>query len=358
MSESYVGMVMTVEGAISPQDLGTTLIHEHLFMDSIPLLLKKHGYASSQSTGVFDCCVAAEARWNPGVHMDNYRMTEIEVIAADLAEYKAHGGMSVVECTPVDLGRNPTAVREIAKAAGVQAILGSGYYLEATHESYVGNRSAQEVGEEIIREFTDGIGATGIRPGMIGEIGTSNPMTRSEQKVLRAAAHAGIATGLPICVHIHPWGWEGPKALRVLTDYGMPARRVILNHMNPAISDDSYQHGLLDAGANLAYDLFGFDHSLLTLGRYAPSDYDVAHKIVELIARGNRDQILISHDIGVRTRLRQYGGWGYSHILRHVVPLLKQSGATSEDIEALLVANPRRLLTIQKAGITGAKGSQ
>src|ERR1700722_5876738 len=191
-------MVMTVEGAISPQDLGPPLIHEHLFMDSIPLLLKKHGYSPSPSTEVFDCCVAAEARWNPGVHMDNYRMTEIEVIAADLAEYKAHGGMSVVECTPVDLGRNPTAVRAIAKAAGVQAILGSGYYLEATHEAYVGHRSAQEVGEEIIREFTDGIGATGIRPGMIGEIGTSNPMTRSEQKVLQAAAHAGIATGLPI----------------------------------------------------------------------------------------------------------------------------------------------------------------
>ena len=348
MSESYVGMVMTVEGAISPQDLGITLIHEHLFMDSVPLLQKKHGYAS-QSTGVFDCCVAAEARWNPGVHLDNYRMTEIDVIAADLAEYKAHGGTSVVECTPVDLGRNPDAVRQIAKAAGVHAVLGSGYYLEATHEAYVGKRSAREIAAELIREFTNGIGTTGIRPGMIGEIGTSNPMSRSEQKVLQAAAIAAIATGLPISVHIHPWGWEGPKALQVLTDHGMPAARVVLNHMNPAISDEGYQFGLLDAGANLAYDLFGFDHSLLALGRYAPSDFDVAHKIVELIGRGNRDQILISHDIGVRTRLRQYGGWGYSHILRHVVPLLKQSGATSKDIDALLVENPRRILTIQKA---------
>jgi len=130
----------------------------------------------------------------------------------------------------------------------------------------------------------------------------------------------------------------------------MPAARVVLNHMNTAISDESYQLGLLKAGAYLSYDLFGFDHSALGLGRYIPSDFDVARKIVELIGHGYRDQILISQDIGVRTRLRKYGGWGYSHMLRHVVPLLKERGATPEDVEALLTANPRRVLTIQKAG--------
>src|ERR1700691_1276358 len=140
VSESYVGMVMTVHGPISPEDLGTTLIHEHLFMDGIPLL-KKHGYLS-ENVEVFDCCVAAEARWNPGVHPDNYRMMEVDVIASELAEYKAHGGVSVVECTPVDLGRNPEVVRRIAGASGVRAVLGAGYYLEATHEPYVGHRSA------------------------------------------------------------------------------------------------------------------------------------------------------------------------------------------------------------------------
>jgi phosphotriesterase-related protein len=348
LSESNLGVVMTVEGAIPPGDLGTTLIHEHLFMDATPLL-RKHGY-HSESSGVFDCCAAAEARWNPGAYMDNYRLTEVDVVASDLAEYRAHGGVSVVECTPVDLGRSPKAVREIARAAGVRAVLGSGYYLEATHEPYVRNRSAQEVADEIIREFRDGIGTTGIRPGMIGEIGTSDPMTLSERTILESAAIAGIATGLSVSVHIHPWGWEAAKALRVLTDRGMPAARIVLNHMNTAISDEGYQLGLLEAGAYLSYDLFGFDHSALGLGRYVPSDFDVAHKIVELIGHGYREQILISQDIGVRTRLRKYGGWGYSHILRHVVPLLKERGATPDDVEALLTANPRRVLTIQKAG--------
>jgi phosphotriesterase-related protein len=347
LSESFVGTVMSVDGPIPPRNLGTTLIHEHLFMDATPLL-RKHGY-HAEGDGVFDCCAAAEARWNPGVHPDNYRMSEVDVIASELADYKAHGGVSVVECTPVDLGRNPKVVREIASAAGVRAVLGSGYYLEATHEPYLRHRSAQAVADEIIGEFRNGIGTTGIRPGIIGEIGTSDPMTRSEQTVLEAAAIAGIATGLPISVHIHPWGWEAPKALRVLTERGMPAGRIVLNHMNTAISDENYQLALLEAGAYLSYDLFGFDHSALGLGRYVPSDFDVARRIVELIGRGYRDRILLSQDIGVRTRLRKYGGWGYSHLLRHVVPLLKQSGATPEDVEVLLTENPRRVLTIQDA---------
>src|SRR5215469_8705501 len=109
-------MVMTVEGLIPPEMLGTTLIHEHLCMDALQLL-KKHGYVL-QATGLFDCCAAGEARWNPGVHPDNYRMNEADVIAEDLADYKLHGGMSVVDCTPVDLGRNPEVVRDIARAAG------------------------------------------------------------------------------------------------------------------------------------------------------------------------------------------------------------------------------------------------
>ena len=340
-------MVMTVHGAISPEQLGTTLIHEHLFMDATHLL-QKHGYTSGHG-GSFDCCAAAEARWNPGAHPDNYRFTETDVIGSELQDYKVHGGVSVVECTPVDLGRNPQAVREIATAAGIQAVLGSGYYLEATHGPYLKNRSREQIADEIVSEFTNGIGTTGIRPGIIGEIGTSDPMTRSEQTMLQSAAIAGIATGLPITVHIHPWGWEGTKALQVLKDAGVSPNRIILNHMNTAISNDRYQRELLANGVYLAYDLFGFDHSALGLGRYIPSDFDVADKIVEFLRSGFRDQILISQDIGVRTRLRKYGGWGYSHILRHVVPLLKQRGATSEDVDALLIVNPRRVLTIQNA---------
>ena len=336
---------MTVDGPIAPDNLGITLIHEHLFMDASPVL-GEHGY-DTESQGVFDCCLAGEARWNPGVHLDNYKLTDVDMVVEELSEYKSCGGVSVVECTPVDIGRNPLAVQNISNRSGVLVVLGCGYYLEASHRPFVTDRSVEEIAEEMITEFTDGIGETGIRPGIIGEIGTNDPITSSEKKILKAAALAWRKTGLAITVHIHPWGWEGQKALSILLEEGVPPNRIILNHMNTAVSRDDYQLALLNAGVYLAYDLFGFDHSALGLGRYIPSDHDVAQKVAELINKGYRDQIMISQDVAVRTRLRRYGGWGYSHILRHIVPLLKDLGVVADDITALLVDNPRKVLTIQ-----------
>jgi phosphotriesterase-related protein len=110
-----------------------------------------------------------------------------------------------------------------------------------------------------------------------------------------------------------------------------------------------YLRSLLERGALLAFDLFGFDHSLLGLGRYPPSDADVADVIVGLVDAGHARQLLISGDVGVRTRLRRYGGWGYEHLLTHVVPLLTAKGVDDDVLEQLLVDTPARVLTVAVA---------
>ena len=97
----------------------------------------------------------------------------------------------------------------------------------------------------------------------------------------------------------------------------------------------------------LGFELFGFDHSLLGLGRYPPNDDLVAGVVADLIERDFVGQITLSQDVGVRTRLRRYGGWGYAHLIRHVVPLLREKGVAPADIEQMLVANTKRLLTVQ-----------
>jgi phosphotriesterase-related protein len=112
------------------------------------------------------------------------------------------------------------------------------------------------------------------------------------------------------------------------------------------VDDLRYLRDLLDRGVYGAFDLFGFDHSLLSKGRYAPSDHQVAEVLVDLIARGYGDQLLISHDVGVRTRLHRFGGWGYDHILAHVVPLLMDLGVDASMIDRMLIENPRRMLAI------------
>lgn len=338
------GHVVTVKGLIDPAGLGITLVHEHLHADLTPLL-DVHGYGAA-GDDPFEPADAAEARWSPGSFRDNYRLDDIDLVATELAWFRQAGGAAVVDVTPSHLGRDPRALVRISGMTGLHVVMGAGYYLASSHPAELRDRSTAEIAEALVAEFEVGVDGTGCRPGIIGELGTSDPPHNHELTVLRAAAAAQEGTGLPISVHLHPWSTHGDQVLDTLTAGGADPLRVLLGHMSTAIADDAYQVRLLEQGANLGYDLFGFDHSLLGVGRYPPSDHDVARKVVDLYDRGYGDQLFVSQDIGVRTRLRAFGGWGYAHLLDHVVPLLTSFGLGEADVRRLLVENPRRLLTV------------
>ena len=343
--------VMTVAGPIAPEDLGQTLIHEHVHVDCTPIL-KVHGYPVVTNSEL-TLETAAEARWNPGGFPDNYRLTDVELIIQELKPLYEAGGRALVDCTPRGLGRNPQALQEISKRSGLHVVMGSGYYLEMCQPPQVKAMTSEAIAQELVDELRGGVDGSGIRPGIIGEIGTGDPMTAEEQKSLRGAAWAQKVTGWPLTVHIHPWGREGTKVATLLEEEQVDPARVILNHTTTAIHDEAYQLNLLDRGFSLAYDLFGFDHSLLGHGRYPPSDLEVAARIADLARRGYLRQLLVSHDIGVRTRLLAYSGWGYAHIHAHIVPLLVSLGLSRDDIGTLLVENPRKLLTIDAGDARG-----
>ena len=340
------GIVQTVLGPIRPDELGITLAHEHLWMDSSPLLAV-HGYDRTD-VGPWDHAAAAEARWNPGSHPDNYRLTDVDAAVAELAPYVRAGGRSLVELTPPALGRDPTRVREISERSGVHVVLGAGQYLEPVHEPWVAGAPEATIVERLLAEVGDGIDGSGIRPGILGEIGTSDPVTPGERRVLRAVAAAAGASGLAISVHLHPWGMEGSVVLDELEAAGTDLGRVILGHVSTAFDRRDVLLSLLDRGATLGFDLFGFDHSLLGAGRWPPSDRDVAIRIATLVDEGYTDQIVLGQDVGVRTRLRRWGGWGYAHLLEHVVPVMAELGISDAAVGTMLVANPARLLTVQQ----------
>jgi phosphotriesterase-related protein len=337
-------VAVTVRGPVDPAALGITSSHEHLWMDSTPLLAV-HGYRVGDA-GPWDAAVAAEARWNPGVHPDNYRLTDVDAVVEELAAFVAAGGRTIVEMTPPSLGRDPVRVREISERAGVHVIQGTGQYLEPTHQAWVADASEAAIAERLVADATVGIDGTGIRAGIYGEIGTLDPVRPAELKVLRAAAAASRETGLAVSVHLHPWGHEGTTVLRTLLDAGADPGRVVLGHLNTAIDRPGEILALADAGAVLGFDLFGFDHSLLGPGRWPPSDRDVAAVVVALLRSGHGDSIVLGQDVGVRTRLRRWGGWGYAHFLEHVVPLLRELGASEDDLDAMLVRTPARLLAV------------
>lgn len=337
-------VVRTVAGPIAPSEVGVASMHEHLWMDAGPLLAV-HGYRP-EAAGPWDATVAAEARWNPGVHPENYRLTDAAAAVEELAPFVAAGGRTVVEMTPPSLGRDAARVRAIASAAGVHVVQGTGHYLEPVHQAWVASASEDEIARRLLDEIDHGISGTGIRPGILGEIGTSDPVRPGERRVLRAVAAASVASGLAISVHVHPWSGEGEAILDELVAAGADPTRVILSHLSTTVDRPDVLRALADRGATLGFDLFGFDHSLLGPGRWPPSDHDVALAIAPLVRDGYADRIVLGQDIGVRTRLRRWGGWGYAHLLEHVVPLLHDVGVDPRAVERMLVETPARLLSV------------
>ena len=274
---------MTVRGPVPVVELGPTHVHERLYIDCRPIL-NLHGYPVV-SEAPLTIHTAAEARWNPGGFPDNYHQTDVDQVPAELAPFHAPGGRTIVEVTPTHMSRDPLILRDIWERSGIHVVMGGGYYLASSHPAGTAERATENIAEELVNEWHYGVGVTGTRPGIIGEIGTGDPVHPEELRMLQAVARAHLETGLAISIHLHPWGLEGTKVLDALESEGVDPARVILGHMNTAIGKEGYQLELLERGANLAYDLMGFDHSLIGLGKYAPSDFDVVAGLVALAAR-------------------------------------------------------------------------
>ena len=239
------------------RDLGITTAHEHLWMDSTPLLAV-HGYATT-TAGPWDAASAAEARWNPGAHPDNYRLTDVDAAVEELAPFVRAGGRTIVELTPPSLGRDPDGLLEIAELCR-RARRARDRPVPRTRPRAVGRDLRASRSPSLARDRGRDRGDRDP-PGIFGEIGTSDPSSDAEVGSC-GPWRRRAASGLAISVHLHPWGHEGRTVLDA-PGGRRRADRVILGHANTAIDRPDELRALADRGATLGFDLFGFDHSLL-----------------------------------------------------------------------------------------------
>jgi phosphotriesterase-related protein len=342
-----VGRVQTVRGLVDPADLGPVMTHEHLLLDirclqqDAPPSLGED-FASRPVTPD----IRADLVHHPITNLDDLLLDDEAVAADELARFKAAGGGTIVDTTSIGIGRDPLALRRISEKAGVHVTMGTGWYCYLCHPPEVAASTEEALADLMVAEILDGVGDTGVRAGHIGEIGCEIP-TDLELKVLRAAARAQARTGAMLSIHqVHRPGDTETlhRLLDIVEEAGGSVRRTVLGHMDRTGAEPDLQESLLGRGVTIEYDLFGYEQSHSNWDREPPSDRQRILDFKRLIEAGFRDRLVAAQDICFKTMQVRYGGWGYAHILRRVVPGMRALGLSNDDVHAILVHNPARLL--------------
>jgi predicted metal-dependent phosphotriesterase family hydrolase len=310
------GRVQTVLGPVDPAELGWVLPHEH----------------------------TAIALWHIPNRWDYWELRRDEpVIREELGLFRAAGGGTVVDLTLDGVGRDPEWLAGLSRATGLHLVMGSGWYRGAHYpaEALIDRRSVDALADVIVRDATVGVGETGIRAGIIGEIGVDKPwLSAQEERVHRAAARAARRTGLAITTHAIQ-STVGLDQLDVFEAEGADLTRVVIGHADSNPSLD-YHLGIVERGATVEFDFLGM--SFTPLERHGEGR--IVDNLRKLLARGHVERILLSQDVCHDSQLRRYGGNGYTYLAEAFLPRLRAAGLSDDEIRTMTVDNPRRLLTI------------
>ncbi|MGH2384803.1 MAG: phosphotriesterase family protein [Candidatus Limnocylindria bacterium] len=307
--------VMTVSGPIPPDTLGFTLPHEH--------------------TGI--------SLWHIANRWDYWELTpDDDLMIEELRDFRRRGGASLVDLTPPGVGRDPDRLRRLASASGVNIVMGTGWYRGSYYpaEALIDRRTVDDLAAEMVRELQQGVGESGIRPGIIGEIGTDKPWVSAlEERVHRAAARAANQTGMAISTH-GVQSAVGLAQLAIFTEEGVDPARVVIGHAD-SYHDLDFYLTVLGAGANLEFDFLGH-----RFGVEEALEPRLVETIVELLERGFGEQILLSQDVCHDRQLKANGGFGYVYLQQHFLPTLRTAAVGEGEIRQMTIDNPARILTI------------
>lgn len=345
-------IVRTVLGDIDPVALGITHTHEHLvvafgrWQGTIGKARAETDDPRARRPLALDTIGWVRRNWE--AHPDNSVLDDVDLAIAELARFKAAGGGAVVDATNPDLNRDPEAVARISRETGVHIILGCGRYIAPYQPLDMDARTEDALIGEIVADITEGCDGTAIRAGIIGEIGLSAPSTANERQALRAAAQAQRITGAALLIHPGRATSSPFEAMQIVKDAGGDPERAIMSHLDRTLFDPADLLALAGAGCYLEFDLFGQESSYYPLSPIdMPNDAGRIDHLRRLIAAGHGEKLLVAHDICHKTGLTAYGGEGYAHILENVVPIMRRKGMTEDEIDAILVQNPARVLAMK-----------
>jgi predicted metal-dependent phosphotriesterase family hydrolase len=299
--------IMTVTGPVEPDELGVVLPHEHVFID----LVREY-----RGSGL---------------------LNDEELAREELAAIEAAGGRTLVDLTTDEIGRDPAALRRVSEATGISIVMGCGHYRDPyLDRNWFDRMAVDAIADEIVRDLTEGVGGTGIRAGIIGEIGADRQyISAAEERSFRAAARAHLRTGVTINTHAARWP-VGLAQLSLLAEEGVDPRRVIIGHTD-SVPVPGYQLDLVRRGCFVSLDSIGTGSAH---GTHRAVEY-----VVDLVRAGFGSQILLSQDVCLHDHLRAAGGCGYAYVLTEFLPMLTAAGLDEELVRTFVTDNPIAALT-------------
>jgi phosphotriesterase-related protein len=312
--------VETALGPVATAELGPTLMHEHIVTRS------------------------------PGVH-ENWphlfdRATVLRIAEQKMADLHRRGIRAVVDLTTVDLGRDIDLIVAVARRSPVHVIVATGVWWMP--QRYFSAHGVDDVAALFIRDITRGIGESGVKAAIIKCATDTAGVTPVIESILRASARAQRATGAPISTHTWAAGRSGEAQQAIFAQEGVDLSRVIIGHSGD--SDDlGYLRGLMERGSTIGMDRFGLEHFLPTAKR--------VEVLARLCAEGYAGKMVLSHDANCWTDMlseedkrRTRPHWHYNHISDDILPALRKAGVSEEQIEQMLVGNPRALFAANSGG--------
>jgi len=315
--------VQTVTGPVEADDLGLTLIHEHVrFRDE-----------------------SVTAQW-PDRYDDAAEMqTALDAVNAAAA----HGVRTIVEPTAMFGGRDVRFMRSVAEETGVRLVPCTGIYTYDHLPHYFQSRDADQIAEHFVHDIQEGIQGTEIRAAFLKCAADAAGVTENVEKVHRAVARASNATGTPIMAHSMPAVATGPRQVEIFLEEGVPAERIQIAHCGDT-DDVAYIEGLIAQGVYVGLDRYGIE-------MYLPIDKR-NETTAELLRRGHASQLMVSQDFTASldwfppemvTMLEENNAvrnWSMTLVFEEVVPFLREQGVMDDaTFETIFVENPRRWLT-------------
>jgi phosphotriesterase-related protein len=312
--------VETTGGPVDVDELGLTLIHEH--------------FRTTDEAGRFQFphLYDEQAEWDAAI--------------ADAEAVKAHGVKTVVEPSAMFLNRDAAFSKRVADESGLNVVLATGIYTYEHLPQVLYNRDEDGIASIFVHDIEQGIQGTPVKPAFIKCAADEPGVTPNIEKIHRAAARASRQTGKPIMAHSRPASGTGLDQMRIFGEEGVNPATVQIAHAGDT-DDLDYLERLLETGCWIGMDRYGLDLFLPTEQRNAT--------VLALLERGYADRMFLSQDycssidwfpteVQAYLKASEVPDWSMTFLFETVIPELKERGMTDEQLDQMMVQNPKRWL--------------